>query len=178
MGQNVSLTAKDGHSLDAYVGQPSGAAKGGLIVIQEIFGVNAHVRRLVDYFAGQGYLAIAPALFDRVEKGIEVGYDEKGFAIQVNLQLQSAALSRAATDRSPVFSVGGDEANGAVGDQLAKRAVPDVGEGAQHKRQVRSRSPFDLEEPVPIGPVGRGSLLVIDEMNVDGAAFVGFPPQG
>ena len=81
MGQNVSLTAKDGHTLNGYVAEPSGAAKGGLVVIQEIFGVNAHVRRLVDKFAADGYLAIAPALFDRIEPGIEVGYDEKGFGV-------------------------------------------------------------------------------------------------
>ena len=81
MGQIVSLTAKDGHGLDGYAAEPSGAAKGGLVIIQEIFGVNGHVRRLVDEFAGKGYLAVAPALFDRIEKGIEVGYDEKGFGI-------------------------------------------------------------------------------------------------
>lgn len=81
MGQNVSLTAKDGHTLNGYKAEPAGAAKGGLVVIQEIFGVNSHVRSLVDKFAAEGYLAIAPALFDRVEAGIDLGYDENGFAV-------------------------------------------------------------------------------------------------
>ncbi len=81
MGQNVQLTASDGHSLGAYKAEPSGKAKGGLVVIQEIFGVNSHVRHLVDEFAGKGYLAIAPALFDRVEAGMDLGYDEKDFGI-------------------------------------------------------------------------------------------------
>ena len=79
MGQTVSLTTSDGHTLDAIKGEPSGKPKGGLVVIQEIFGVNNHVKHLVDEFAGKGYLAIAPALFDRVEKGLELGYDENGF---------------------------------------------------------------------------------------------------
>ncbi|NQU70263.1 MAG: dienelactone hydrolase family protein [Rhodospirillales bacterium] len=81
MGQQISLKASDGHTLGAYVGEPSGTAKGGLVVIQEIFGVNSHVRNLVDEFAAAGYLAIAPALFDRVEPGMDLGYDETDFAL-------------------------------------------------------------------------------------------------
>lgn len=81
MGQSVQLTASDGHSLGAYMAAPSGTPKGGLVVIQEIFGVNNHVRHLVDEFAGKGYLAIAPALFDRVEPGIDLGYNETDFGI-------------------------------------------------------------------------------------------------
>jgi carboxymethylenebutenolidase len=80
MGKNVTLTAKDGHKLGAYIAEPAGKAKGGVVVIQEIFGVNKHVRSLADYFASKGYLAVAPALFDRVEKGLDLGYDEKAFA--------------------------------------------------------------------------------------------------
>ena len=65
MAETVSLTTTDGHTLDAYKAEPSGASKGGLVVIQEIFGVNSQIRSTVDYFASQGYTAIAPALFDR-----------------------------------------------------------------------------------------------------------------
>ena len=79
MGRSVSLTAKDSHILEAYTAEPTGPVKGGLVIIQEIFGVNSHVRHLVDEFAAKGYETIAPALFDRVEKGIELGYDENGF---------------------------------------------------------------------------------------------------
>lgn len=79
MGQSVTITAKDGHSLGAYRADPSGTAKGGVVVIQEIFGVNSHVRDLADFFAGKGYAAIAPALFDRSEAGVELGYDEVSF---------------------------------------------------------------------------------------------------
>ena len=79
MGQTVTLTTSDGHTLDGYRADPSGAAKGGVVVIQEIFGVNSHVRHVVDMFAGKGYAAISPALFDRTEKGVELGYDEVSF---------------------------------------------------------------------------------------------------
>ena len=81
MGETISLTTSDGHTLDAYKASPSGAAKGALVVVQEIFGINGQIRRTVDYFAEQGYETIAPALFDRVEKGIELGYNETDFGI-------------------------------------------------------------------------------------------------
>jgi carboxymethylenebutenolidase len=78
VGRTISLTAKDGHALDAYRADPSGKARGALVVIQEIFGVNHHIRATCDRFAAAGYIAIAPALFDRFERGIELGYDQKG----------------------------------------------------------------------------------------------------
>ena len=81
MGETISLTTSDGHTLDAYKASPSGAVKGALVVVQEIFGINGQIRRTVDYFAEQGYETIAPALFDRVETGIELGYNETDFGI-------------------------------------------------------------------------------------------------
>jgi carboxymethylenebutenolidase len=74
LGQHLSLTASDGHTLGAYRADPAGAAKGGIIVIQEIFGVNSHIRNVTDRFAAEGYVAIAPALFDRQERDFECGY--------------------------------------------------------------------------------------------------------
>ena len=75
MGETVKLTAADGHELDAYVASPEGTPKAALVVVQEIFGVNAHIRSVADHFASQGYLAIAPALFDRYERGVDLGYE-------------------------------------------------------------------------------------------------------
>ncbi|WP_420345115.1 dienelactone hydrolase family protein [Pelagibius sp.] len=75
MGEQVSLTAADGHELAAYVARPEGSAKGGLVILQEIFGVNAHIRAVAEGFAAEGYMAVAPALFDRVRPGIELGYE-------------------------------------------------------------------------------------------------------
>ncbi|HSR54853.1 MAG TPA: dienelactone hydrolase family protein [Alphaproteobacteria bacterium] len=75
MGQTVKLTAADGFELDAYRADPAGTPKGAVVIIQEIFGVNKHIKEVCDGYAADGYVAIAPALFDRVEKGMELGYD-------------------------------------------------------------------------------------------------------
>lgn len=75
MSETVKLRAADGNELGAYVARPAGEPLAGLIVVQEIFGVNAHIRRVADAYAKDGFLAIAPALFDRIEKGVELGYD-------------------------------------------------------------------------------------------------------
>ena len=75
MGQNVVLTSADGFELDAYRADPAGTPKGAVVIIQEIFGVNAHIREVCDGYAADGYVAIAPAMFDRVGKGMELGYD-------------------------------------------------------------------------------------------------------
>ncbi len=77
MGDHVTLAARDGHQLGAYLARPDGPARSGLVVCQEIFGVNAHIREVADGFAGEGYLTIAPALFDRLERDVELGYGEK-----------------------------------------------------------------------------------------------------
>jgi len=74
MGRTIELTAADGHRLSAYRADPPGDPRAGLVIIQEVFGVNAHVRRVCDDFAGAGYLSVAPALFERVEPGVELGY--------------------------------------------------------------------------------------------------------
>jgi carboxymethylenebutenolidase len=76
MGENINLTAKDGVTIGAYRSAPADEPKGGMVVLQEIFGVNHHIRAVADRYAAAGYLAIAPALFDRVEPGIELGYGE------------------------------------------------------------------------------------------------------
>src|SRR3970282_1226796 len=73
-GQMVTLEAEDGHSLSAYRAAPAGKPKARLVVIQEIFGVNSHIKRVSDGFAADGYGALAPAIFDRAERGFETGY--------------------------------------------------------------------------------------------------------
>ncbi len=74
MGTAIRLTASDGFVCDAYVARPAGVPKGGIVVVQEIFGVNAHIRSVADRYAAEGYLAVAPALFDRAEPGFQSGY--------------------------------------------------------------------------------------------------------
>jgi carboxymethylenebutenolidase len=85
MGTTIELTASDGHRLQAYRAEPEGKPRGGVLVIQEIFGVNAHIRSLCDDYAKQGYLAIAPALFDRIERGVETGYDGEAMRTAVGI---------------------------------------------------------------------------------------------
>jgi carboxymethylenebutenolidase len=75
MSEFVSLRAADGHALSAYVARPAGDPIAGLVVVQEIFGVNSHIRSVADGWASDGFLAVAPALFDRIRPGIELGYD-------------------------------------------------------------------------------------------------------
>jgi carboxymethylenebutenolidase len=74
MSQTIRLTAADGHTLDAYVAEPKGKPRAAVIVVQEIFGVNSHIRSVADGYAAEGYLAIAPAMFDRAERNFESGY--------------------------------------------------------------------------------------------------------
>ena len=80
MGQTITLTASDGHKLGAYRADPAGTPKGGIVVIQEIFGVNHHIRAMADRFAQAGYVAIAPAIFDRQQPGFECGYSPEEIA--------------------------------------------------------------------------------------------------
>jgi len=74
VGQDIRLTASDGHELGAYRADPAGASRGGVVVLQEIFGVNSHIRSVCDRLAGEGYSAVAPALFDRFAQNFQSGY--------------------------------------------------------------------------------------------------------
>jgi carboxymethylenebutenolidase len=80
MGKMIELTASDGHKLSAYRADPSGQPRGGIVVIQEIFGVNSHIKAVTDGFAADGYLAIAPSMFDRVQKNVDLGYTPEDIA--------------------------------------------------------------------------------------------------
>ena len=80
MGETLQLKASDGHTFDVYKAMPSDSPKGAILVIQEIFGVNSHMREVTDGFAAEGYVAMAPALFDRAERNFEVGYTPEDIA--------------------------------------------------------------------------------------------------
>ena len=75
MGTKIKLAATDGHKFDAYVAESSTPARGAIVLIQEIFGVNSHIRSVADDYASQGFHVIAPALFDRVQPNLELGYN-------------------------------------------------------------------------------------------------------
>jgi carboxymethylenebutenolidase len=78
MGQFTTIMARDGHEFQSYLAAPPARPRGALVVLQEIFGVNAHIRKVVDDFAAEGYTVIAPSLFDRVRRGIQLGYTPEG----------------------------------------------------------------------------------------------------
>ncbi len=94
MGEMIKLTARDGVTIGAYKAEPAHRARGGIVVLQEIFGVNHHIRNVADGFAAAGYLVIAPAIFDRVERDAELGYSpkdvRKGLNLRSRTKLQNA----------------------------------------------------------------------------------------
>ncbi len=98
MGQMTELTAADGHTLGAYVAAPEGTPKGAVVVIQEIFGVNIHIREVVDGYAADGYYAIAPAIFDRIEKDIQLGYEDSDMTAGVAYAFEKLQISDALQD--------------------------------------------------------------------------------
>ena len=115
MSEWVTVTAADGHELSAYVAKPEGAAIGALVVVQEIFGVNEHIRSVADGYAKDGFLVIAPALFDRFEKGVELKYEgsdmQRAFGLYGQLKPETALLDVAAAFKY----VEGDHKTGVIG---------------------------------------------------------------
>jgi carboxymethylenebutenolidase len=99
----VILEASDGHTLDAYQALPAGAARGGVVIVQEIFGLNHHIRSVVDQYAEAGYVALAPAIFDRARPGVELGYTpegtQEGRALRTRIGWEAPLLDIAAAAR-------------------------------------------------------------------------------
>lgn len=100
MSEHVTLNASDGHELDAYIAHPPGEPIAELVVVQEVFGVNRHIRAVADDYARDGFLVIAPALFDRYERGLELGYEgedmQKAMSLIPRLSLDDALKDTAA----------------------------------------------------------------------------------
>jgi carboxymethylenebutenolidase len=100
MSAFIELTASDGFKLSAWRADPEGKPRGAIVVVQEIFGVNHHIRGVADFFASQGYLAVAPALFDRVQTGVDLAYGgtdrQTAMALMGKLDNQNMALDVAA----------------------------------------------------------------------------------
>ena len=116
MSERISLTTKGGHSLSAYLARPDeGAPRGALVVLQEIFGVNVHIRALADGFANEGYLAIAPAMFDRIQPGIELDYDGADVARGRQLRTKIAWNDAVEDIEAAVAHVAGAGKVGAIG---------------------------------------------------------------
>jgi len=112
MGETITLTASDGHTLSAWQDGPQDASRA-LVVVQEIFGVNRHIRNVCARFAAQGYRVIAPALFDRVQRGVELGYTADDVAT-------GRALRAKVPEAGPVLDI---EAAAAALPAGAKRGI-------------------------------------------------------
>jgi carboxymethylenebutenolidase len=102
MGERIKLNTAGMHCIGAYLAKPAGKPKGGVVVVQEIFGVNAHIRSVADVYAAHGYTSIAPAFFDYVESDVELAYDKAGIdkgrdlAMEVGLDRAVEAVASAA----------------------------------------------------------------------------------
>jgi carboxymethylenebutenolidase len=174
MGTTLELTAADGHRCSAYRADPPGKPRGGLVVVQEIFGVNSHIRGVADGFAADGYVAIAPALFDRVERGLDIGYSQpeidRGRALMQKMSMDAAlmdvaaavAFASAATGKKvgiTGYCWGGTVAwvSAAKLDGLAC-AAPYYGGGILAHKDLKPRCPVMLhfgetDHAIPIGDV-------------------------
>ena len=112
MGEQIKLNTAGMHCIGAYLAMPAGKPKGGIVVVQEIFGVNAHIRSVADGYAEQGYTAIAPAFFDFVENDVELGYDQPGvnkgrdLAMEVGMERAVEAVASAAESIQSAGKIG------------------------------------------------------------------------
>ena len=117
MGHFIHLKAADGFSVPAYLAKPAGKAKAAIVVIQEIFGVNSHIQAVTDRFAAQGYLAIAPAMFERVTPGADLGYQPEDMTAGMGLKTAATALPGAGVmqDIQAAIDHAAQETGGKVG---------------------------------------------------------------
>lgn len=94
----TNIICTDGFELGAYEAAPAGQAKGAVVVIQEVFGVNSHIRSVVDDYAAEGFYAIAPAIFDRLERDVQLDYSESGMTKGIELAFQRLEMTQTLAD--------------------------------------------------------------------------------
>jgi carboxymethylenebutenolidase len=150
MPRTIRLRASDGHELGAYVAEAKGKAKGGIVIVQEIFGVTGHIRRVADQYAAQGYKTVAPAMFDRVRRNVELDYKdiEKGRALMLELKwpgtLADVAAAIGAVDDAGRVAVvgycwGGTVAHVAAAELRLAAAVSYYGGGVAKQLDKKPR---------------------------------------
>ncbi len=171
MGLNIELSAADGHRLDAYLAEPAGKPRGGIVVIQEIFGVNRHIRAVADQYAAAGFLTVAPAMFDRVEHNVDVPYTDmqRAFGYMQAMKNDKAMLDvQAAIDRVATagkvgvvgFCWGGTMAYLAAAKLKIAAAVAYYGGGIHNHTAETPRSPVlfhfgEKDAHIPLSAVER-----------------------
>ena len=168
---DIELSAPDGHRFAAYRADPEGPPLGSVVVIQEIFGVNQHIRSVVDRFASAGYVAVAPALFDRLERGAEFDYDAEGFQRGKTLAWEQLSPDDAVTDAAATAAALAAERGGPVG-------VVGFCFGGMLTCALASRKPDDLGAAVAYYPSRAAQLLPDDESKVPLMIQLGDQDQG
>ena len=169
MGRMIELAAADGFTLSAYRADPPGTPRGGLVVAQEIFGVNSHIRSVCDGFAADGYVTIAPALFDRYRRGFELGYSAEDIVTgrefkaraELDATLRDIAAARDAVASAGRVAVTGYCWGGYIAWMAASRlpgfagSIPFYGGGMLDATDERPRCPVmaHFGERDPILPV-------------------------
>jgi carboxymethylenebutenolidase len=169
MGKMIRLKAKDGHELDAYLAQPKGKAKGGIVVVQEIFGVTNHIERVADQFAAKGYKVVAPAMFDRVERNVTLAYSEIDKGREYMRQLEwpntladvEAAVNEARSAGAVAvvgYCWGGTVAHVAASELDIDAAISYYGGGVAKMLDKKPRSPImyhfgDQDAAIPLSDI-------------------------
>jgi carboxymethylenebutenolidase len=159
MGEDIRLKSSAGE-IGAYLAKPTGTPKGGIVVIQEIFGVNQHIRKVTDFFASQGYLALAPRFFDHIKPGIELGYtpdtiaEGRGYVMTPGftdkaVQDVDAAITELKTRGAKKVGVTGYCWGGTISWLAATRLKPDAvsgyyGGGIHGARNEKPKVPTQL----------------------------------
>jgi carboxymethylenebutenolidase len=165
----IRIEAKDGHELDAYLAEPKGKPPGGIVVVQEIFGVTDHIKQVADRYAAEGYRAIAPAMFDRIKRGITLPYTdiERGRSYMQQLEWPStladveAAVERVRDDGAAAvvgFCWGGTVAHVAASELDLDAAISYYGGGVARMLDKRPRCPIlyhfgDQDHAIPMADV-------------------------
>jgi carboxymethylenebutenolidase len=171
MGKMIRLRAEDGHELDAYVAEPKGDAKGGIVVVQEVFGVTNHIKRVADQYAAQGYKAVAPAMFDRIKRNLTLEYSDVKTGIEYMQQLKwpntLADLEAAANEARDAgsaavvgFCWGGTVAHVAASELDLDAAVSYYGGGVAKMLDKKPRCPIlyhfgDQDASIPLPDIER-----------------------
>ena len=188
MSRMITLKARDGHELDAYVAEPPQTMRGGLVVVQEIFGVTNHIMRVADQYAAQGYKVVAPAMFDRVERNVTLDYSqiEQGREYMRRLEWPNtladldAALSEARGAGSACvvgYCWGGTVAHVAASELTLDAAVSYYGGGVAKMLDKQPRCPIlyhfgDKDASIPLADVEK-----IEQANPQSSLFV-YPGAG
>lgn len=167
MGEFNQLMARDGHEFSSWLAPAVGERRGAIVILQEIFGVNAHIREVTDGFAREGYVCIAPALFDRVKRGVELGYSPddvqlgRGLLLQIpkeKLLLDIAACINVVKHAGPVAAIGycwgGSLAHLAACELPVRAAVDYYGTRTVDNLQLKTQAPVqyhfgDRDKTIP-----------------------------